>query len=344
MYKLYILKTTKFICKVVTKWYNLDNTYTLLYYITTNFDIATIHADNFMNFGMKNINRGQINSINILEGQEIKQESFDMYQSIYQSYDIISDYNFDKKSIWKNLYNENIIHITGRIIGGNLESITKLIGTRYDNTRNYIEKYKNDGIVWYLESFSMNTSEVYGALWEMKESGYFKYTSGFIFGRPAICENEYNITYEETLKDILGQLHVPIADIYGETKCYKSFSKSIYIKFIDFIQKHFYKGSIDLYDNTNKKLLAKYKRENAPDGEIRFLAANPNLKIKGIGTMLLQELEKREKGKEVYLFTDDQCTYQFYEHRGFEKVGEKDIVLDLNKKIPLKCLLYRKKL
>lgn len=141
--------------------------------------------------------------------------------------------------------------------------------------------------------------------------------------------------------DLAGVL---IADIYGETKCYKSFSKSIYIKFIDFIQKHFYKGSIDLYDNTNKKLLAKYKRENAPDGEIRFLAANPNLKIKGIGTMLLQELEKREKGKEVYLFTDDQCTYQFYEHRGFEKVGEKDIVLDLNKKIPLKCLLYRKKL
>lgn len=193
------------------KWVQgFSDTTTLLYYITTNFDIATIHADNFMNFGMKNINRGQINSINILEGQEIKQESFDMYQSIHQSSDIISDYNFDKKSIWKNLYNENIIHITGRIIGGNLESITKLIGTRYDNTRNYIEKYKNDGIVWYLESFSMNTSEVYGALWEMKESGYFKYTSGFIFGRPAICENEYNITYEETLKDILGQLHVPI--------------------------------------------------------------------------------------------------------------------------------------
>lgn len=193
------------------KWIQgFSDTTVLLYYLTTNLDIATIHADNFMNFGMKNINSGQINSIKILEGQEIKQESFDMYQSIHQKSDIISDYNFDKKSIWKNLYNENLIHIKGRTIGGNLESITKLIGTRYDNTRNYIEKYKEDGIVWYLESFSMNTSEVYGALWEMKESGYFKYTSGFIFGKPAICENEYNITYEETLKDILGQLHVPV--------------------------------------------------------------------------------------------------------------------------------------
>lgn len=87
-----------------------------------------------------------------------------------------------------------------------------------------------------------------------------------------------------------------------------------------------------------------YAKEHKPDGEIRFLSANPDLKVKGIGTKLLNELEKREKGKEIYLFTDDKCTYQFYEHRGFDKVGEEDITLELDKKVPLKCLLYRKKL
>lgn len=92
-------------------------------------------------------------------------------------------------------------------------------------------------------------------------------------------------------------------------------------------------------------MLENYKSQNNPDGEIRFLAANPNTKVKGIGTFLLNELEKREKGKEVFLFTDDQCTYQFYEHRGFNRVEEKDIVLDLNKnKVPLKCFLYSKKI
>ena len=54
--------------------------------------------------------------------------------------------------------------------------------------------------------------------------------------------------------------------------------------------------------------------------------------------MLLNELARRENGKELYLFTDDQCTYQFYEHRGFEKIGEKDIVLELDNTINLKCL------
>ena len=137
---------------------------------------------------------------------------------------------------------------------------------------------------------------------------------------------------------------VLIAEIYDEPKCHKSFSKSIYVKFVEFIQKYFFKDSVGIYDEVNQKLLKEYQKNNKPNGEIRFLAANPDLKVKGIGTKLLNELEKREKGKEIYLFTDDQCTYQFYENRGFDKVGEEDIILKLEKEVPLKCLLYRKKL
>ena len=59
--------------------------------------------------------------------------------------------------------------------------------------------------------------------------------------------------------------------------------------------------------------------------------------------MLLGELEKCIKGKTIYLFTDNACTYQFYEHRGFDRVGEKDIELDFgDEKVPMTCLLYSK--
>lgn len=138
---------------------------------------------------------------------------------------------------------------------------------------------------------------------------------------------------------------VLVADMKDEEKVHKSFWKSLYVKVFEWIQKTFFKDSVGIYDKTNKEMLNNYKSQNNPEGEIRFLAANPNIKVKGIGTFLLNELEKREKGKEIYLFTDDQCTYQFYEHRGFDRIGDKDIVLDMNKKkIPLKCLLYRKKM
>lgn len=139
---------------------------------------------------------------------------------------------------------------------------------------------------------------------------------------------------------------VLVAEIKGENKVYKSFLKKLYVNIYEWVQKTFFKDSVGEYDQANKEMLEIYKEKNNPDGEIRFLAANPDIKIKGIGTLLLNELEKREKGKEIYLFTDNQCTYQFYEHRGFKKAGEKDIILSLTqkKKVPLKSFLYCKKI
>ena len=138
---------------------------------------------------------------------------------------------------------------------------------------------------------------------------------------------------------------VLLADIKGEPKVYKSFWKSLYIKFFDWAQNTFVKDGVGPYDTANDEMLKNYKDKDKLDGEICFLAADPDSKTRGIGTKLLQEFEKREKGKTIFLYTDSQCTYQFYEHRGFERVGEKDIELEIeNRKIPLKCLMYYKKI
>ena len=64
-----------------------------------------------------------------------------------------------------------------------------------------------------------------------------------------------------------------------------------------------------------------------------------------MGTLLLDELARREAGKEFFLYTDDGCTYAFYEHRGFARAGERDIILFLNgRRVPLRCFLYRRAL
>lgn len=136
---------------------------------------------------------------------------------------------------------------------------------------------------------------------------------------------------------------VLLAEIKGEEKKKQSFLQKIYVKLVDVIQKLFFKGGAGLYEDTTKEQLAHYLQSNTPDGEIIFLAADPDCKIKGIGTALLNALKEKEKGKTLYLYTDNACTYQFYEHRGFEKVEEKEIVLEMPKgKIPLKCFIYSK--
>lgn len=107
----------------------------------------------------------------------------------------------------------------------------------------------------------------------------------------------------------------------------------------------FFKGGAGLYEDTTKEQLAHYLESHTPDGEIIFLAADPDCEIKGIGTALLNALEEKEQGKTVYLHTDDACTYQFYEHRGFVRAEDKEIVLDLPKgQVPLRCFIYSKKI
>ena len=136
---------------------------------------------------------------------------------------------------------------------------------------------------------------------------------------------------------------VLLAEMYAEKRKQNSFFQKVYVRFVDVIQKTFFKDGAGLYEETTKAQLKKYLQNHKPDGEIIFLAADPDCKIKGIGTTLLNALESVEKGKTVYLHTDDACTYQFYEHRGFERVQEKDIVLEMPKgKVPLKCLIYSK--
>lgn len=136
---------------------------------------------------------------------------------------------------------------------------------------------------------------------------------------------------------------VLLAEFKGEEKKHHSFWQKRYVQFVDVIQKLFFKDGAGLYESANKEMFAKYKETYSPDGELIFLAADTEAKIKGIGTMLLNELAAIEKGKTIYLYTDNACTYQFYERRGFDRVGQRDVVLEFgNRKVPLSCFLYSK--
>ena len=136
---------------------------------------------------------------------------------------------------------------------------------------------------------------------------------------------------------------VLLAEIYSETRKHSNLLEKCYVGFVDVIQKLFFKDGAGVYERTTKEQLKHYLQNNKPDGEIIFLAADPDCGIKGIGTALLHAFEEKEKGKLIYLYTDDACTYQFYEHRGFERAEETDIVLEMPKgKVPLKCFVFSK--
>lgn len=136
---------------------------------------------------------------------------------------------------------------------------------------------------------------------------------------------------------------VLLAELYAEEPKQNSRLQKLYVKIVDGIQKVCFKGGAGLYENTVRAQLERYVRRHKPDGEIIFLAADPDSKVKGVGSALLNALEERTRGRTIYLHTDDACTYQFYEHRGFECMDETDIVLEMPKgKVPLRCFIYSK--
>lgn len=69
-----------------------------------------------------------------------------------------------------------------------------------------------------------------------------------------------------------------------------------------------YANGTAAYDVANAAMYQQYREKNDPDGEICFLATDPDIHGKGIGSLLLSELEKREKGKLIYLYTDNNYT------------------------------------
>ena len=182
----------------------------LLFTITTNLDIATIYADNFKGFGMENWHKSLEDNLKILEGNLIKQDSFEKYEST-RCERIVGDegYNLDTEVRWENLNNEEL-NLKGRIIGGCLDILSELFGTRFDKTKEFIDKYKEDGIVWYLENCEMTSENIIRTLWKFKDNGWFKHTKGFLFGRSALEQSCYGISFKEAVRRVLGDLNIPI--------------------------------------------------------------------------------------------------------------------------------------
>lgn len=182
----------------------------LLFTITTNLDIATIYADNFKSFGMENWHKSLENNLKILKGDLITQKNFEKYEST-RSEKVIGNegYNLDTEVKWENLNNDEI-NVSGRMIGGCIDILTELFGTRFDKTKDFIEKYKKDGIVWYLENCEMTSENIIRTLWKFKDNGWFEHTKGIIFGRSALEQSSYDITFKEAVTRVLGDLNIPI--------------------------------------------------------------------------------------------------------------------------------------
>ncbi len=108
---------------------------------------------------------------------------------------------------------ENVgINFAGRLLGGCMDCLVNLLGTKYDKVTEFTEKYREDGVIWFLEACDLNLMGIRRAMWQMEHAGWFKYCKGFLIGRPRLGMGveEFGIDSYQAVCEMLYPYHVPV--------------------------------------------------------------------------------------------------------------------------------------
>lgn len=194
------------------KWVQgYSDTSLLLYYLTTNFNIATVHSVNAKSFGMEKLYKSIIKTLDILNGENKSlQNNFDLYEKErFPDDEYLAGYNLTEKVEYKHLYGKDKDTIKGRLIGGCIDVISILLGTKLDNTKNFIKKF-NEGMIWYLDNCELSLMSFDRIIWQMKQAGWFDNAKGILIGRTHIEKQIWDLSYEDTLHKAFDDLNIPV--------------------------------------------------------------------------------------------------------------------------------------
>lgn len=206
------------ITSATPKWVQGFSDVSLLnFFLTTNFNIATMHTYSFTGYAMDEWHK----SIEIPFAFAQNPDNFT--QTSYELFEMernrgvetaTAPFNLTEKVVYKNLYensgnNNEEVTISGRLIGGCMDVLKVIIGTKMDKTKEFCEAFP-EGMLWYLENCEMPITDFKRTLWQMKQVGWFDNANGFIIGRTRANLPMGDFTYEDALHDVLDDMNVPV--------------------------------------------------------------------------------------------------------------------------------------
>jgi muramoyltetrapeptide carboxypeptidase len=202
----------EYMAKLPPKWIcGYSDITTLSFSTTLCCDVATVHGSNLMNMGFRSINSYDLAAFTVMSQPNTLQQSASQYGSFANWNDSEGEaYTLDKENNWLSLQGKRETSFEGRMIGGCMDVICKLIGTKFTPVNLFSEKYKEDGFVWVLESDEMKAADIYRTLWQMRECDWFKYCSGILIGRPNGYADTADFTLVNALMQTFCDLNVPV--------------------------------------------------------------------------------------------------------------------------------------
>lgn len=109
---------------------------------------------------------------------------------------------------WR-LHNAESLSVTGRLIGGCIETMANLAGTPYGDVAAFGDRYADDGLIVYLEAAEDTAATICRNLHGIRLAGWFDRAHAVLVGRTNAPDNP-KMTQEEAVLDALGRLDLPI--------------------------------------------------------------------------------------------------------------------------------------
>lgn len=195
------------------KWIQgFSDTNFLSYFLTTNYNLATINYYNAEDYGsIRNLNKLKL-TIDILSKLEqdycfIQTNSENHIDDYSRSVD---DSNLkDVKTLVKSSKKE--ISFSGRVIGGWIETLSTICGTKYDKTQEFCEQF-SEGTIWYIDNCELSSPMLRRKLWQISQAGYFNNCNGILLGREPIDEFDGNYSYSKAITDTFEPLGIPVIE------------------------------------------------------------------------------------------------------------------------------------
>jgi len=188
-----------------------DNT-NMTFLLTTLCDTAAIYGPCAQTFGMEPWDVSLQDTYDLLCGKKSTVSGYGLWEknSLKDKEHPLVPYNLTEKTIIKKFPDADV-QFEGRLVGGCMDCLVNLLGTKFDDVKGFSERYKEEGIIWFMESCELNVMAIRRAIWQMKNAGWFSHVKGFLIGRPMLFGQDImGLDQYRAVVDLLEEYNVPV--------------------------------------------------------------------------------------------------------------------------------------
>lgn len=210
-----ILDYVDFECikKAPPKWYMgfSDNT-NMTFLLATLCDTASIYGPCAAAFGMEPQHESLKDAMAVLTGTKLCLHGYDKWEkeSLKTEENPLAPYHVTEP-VNIRCFPDQPLDLSGRLLGGCMDCLVNLLGTKYDKVCEFTQRYQEDGILWFLEACDLNVMGIRRAMWQMEHAGWFRHCKGFLIGRPLCYGQEMmGLDQYQAVYEVIKKYQVPV--------------------------------------------------------------------------------------------------------------------------------------